>query len=373
MRIALVVTELETGGAESCITELAVFLAMRGHEVRVLSLGPAPPPPRNNLVERLRAAGLDVRFGNARRLSHLLRIQSWLKRELRQFDPDIVQSMLWHANVLTSLALRTHRTRFVGGLRVSEPRRWRWPVERWCARRMSRMVCVSEQVRVHALRHEGLPAHKLVCIPNGIADPTQTAGPPSRWSEFGLPELEHVMLFVGRLEEQKGVLQLAEKHLLAILSGLPAWHVVLMGQGSLQPSIEQQVERHGLSQQVHCVGWQPQPMRWMEASDLLLLPASYEGMPNVLLEAMAIGRPFVAFAVDGVPQLLAEDYPSELASAQTAAPGDWSEFIAKLRRLSSYAALRAACGIANQQQVRKHFRLEDQLAKYEALYYTLLH
>ena len=372
MRIALVVTELETGGAESCVTELAIFLATRGHEVRVLSLGPAPPPPRNNLVERLRAAGLDVRFGNARRFSHLLRIQSWLKKELRQFDPDIVQSMLWHANVLTSLALRTHRAEFVGGMRVSEPRRWRWPMERWCARRMSRMVCVSEQVRMHAVRHERLPTHKLVCIPNGIADLTQTAEPPSSWSDLGLPVLEHVMLFVGRLEKQKGVLQLAEDHLPALLSGLPAWHVVLVGQGSLQPSIERQIERHGLSQQVHCVGWQPQPVRWMEASDVLLLPASYEGMPNVLLEAMAIGRPFLAFAVDGVQQLLAEDYPSELASAQTAAPGNWSEFIGKLRRLADDAALRAACGHANAQQVRKHFRLEDQLAKYEALYTSLV-
>ena len=372
MRIALVVTELETGGAENCVTELAIFLASRGHEVRLLSLGPEPQPPRNDLVERLRAARLDIRFGDAHRLSHILRVQRWLSKELHQFDPDIVQTMLWHANVLGALALRGHRAQLVGGMRVSEPRRWRWPLERISARRMSAMVCVSEQVRQHALLCEQLPARKLVCIPNGIADRAAIPPLPACWSELGLPTLEHVMLFVGRLEKQKGILQLAQKHLSAILSELPAWHLVVVGQGSLQHSIEQHVRRQGLSDRVHCVGWQPQPMRWMTASDLLILPALYEGMPNVLLEAMAVGRPFVSFAVDGVPQLLGEGFSRELADAQIVPPGNWSEFVARVRRLANDSALRAACGEANRLQVEKNFRLEAQLAKYEALYKSLV-
>lgn len=371
MRIALVITELDTGGAESCLTELAIFLAAGGCEVRVLAIGPPPVPPRDALVARLRAANIDVRFGQARGLGHLPRALGWLRRELLDFDPDIVQSMLWHANVLAAAALGRHRARLVGGMRVSEPRRWRWPIERRSARRMARIVCVSDDVRVHALCCERLPSDKLVTIPNGVALSTLESTSAGDWSELNLAQPEHVLLFVGRLEPQKGVVELA-RNFPAMLNRLPDWQSVVIGQGSLQAPVQRLVEQAGLEHRVHLVPWQPRVARWMLASDILLLPAAYEGMPNVLLEAMGLGRPFVAFAVDGVRQLLAAGVAQPLADAQLAPPGDWPAFRQRVERLASDAFLRDQCGLANRQQVAAHFRLEDQLAKYATLYRELL-
>ena len=339
--------------------------------MRVLSLGAPPRPPRDDLVKRLKAAGIEVRFGNARRWLQFPQVLRWLRSELVNFAPDLVQSMLWHANVLSALALRGNRAKLVGGMRVSEPRRLRWRIERWCAGRMSKLVCVSDDVRQHARVRQGIAEEKLLSIPNGISVMAAQAVPKPDWPELGVPAGKQVLLFVGRLEKQKGVLQLAE-HLPEMLACLPNWQVVFIGTGSQQSRLQTSVANAGLADDVHLAGWQSNAWRWMQACDIVLLPAIYEGMPNVLLEAMAVGKPFVAFAVDGVRQIVQNDYPAELAEAQLAEAGDWTEFHRLVRRLASDPRLQAACGEANRQHVFKYFRIQDQLAQYEALYLQLV-
>lgn len=372
MRIALVITELDPGGAERCLTELAIYLSQCGHHLLVLALGPLPADPYDDLVRRLTDAGIDVRSGNARGTSSLWRTARWLRAELDRFQPELVQAMLWHANVLSAVAVRGRGAILVGGMRVSEPRRWRWPIERWAARRMDRMVCVSEDVRKHAIEKQRLPAEKLVVIPNGVRLEQPRQLKPCQWPKLGVEGAEHVLLFVGRLEPQKGVLPLA-RHAPQLLEGLSGWSLVLMGKGSLQGQIEAAIASAALGDKASIVGWQAHAQSWMAASDIVLLPAEYEGMPNVLLEAMAAGKPFVAFSVDGVAQLLANAYPAELAHAQLAPPGDWNAFVKHVRKLATDSTLRQACGEANRAQVERHFRLEDQLAAYAALYEAPLH
>ena len=73
----------------------------------------------------------------------------------------------------------------------------------------------------------------------------------------------------------------------------------------------------------HILGWQSNVLALMQHAEVLVLPATYEGMPNVLLEAMAVRLPFIAFDVDGVRQLLGA---TEDASNQIAATGDFDQF-----------------------------------------------
>ena len=374
LRIALVITELDPGGAELCLTELALFLARLGHTVKVWSIGPAPAAGRDGLVQRLTSASIEVQFGQARGSLQALRVVRWLKRELQAFRPDIVQSMLWHANMLTAAALWLSKIPWVAGMRVSEPRSGRWWLERLASRRMDRLVCVSHDVHEHALHCERIAPDKLLIIPNGVAecwlDESLQGGD---WSQLIRPAPRHGLLFVGRLEPQKGVLPLVE-HMPEILAGRDDWSMVLMGHGSLKSSLSLRVQSLGLEPGVHVVGWQPEAPRWMKAADLLVLPAEYEGMPNVLLEAMAVGRPFVAFAVDGVRQLIdAHDgYSAEIAAMQLAPPGNWPEFVRLVRLQMDNAKLREQCGMANRAHVARHFRLEDQLAKYLNLYESIV-
>lgn len=374
MRIALVITELDPGGAELCLTELALYLARLGHTVKVWSIGPAPSAGRDGLVQRLASASIDVQFGNASGSRDALRVVRWLRRELKGFRPDIVQSMLWHANMVTAGALWLNKIPWVAGMRVSEPRSGRWWLERLASRRMHRLVCVSRDVYEHALHREGIASDKLLIVPNGVAecwlDKSLLKGD---WSRLSHLAPRHSLLFVGRLESQKGVLPLIER-MPEILAGHDDWSMMLLGSGSLKSPLNSRVQSLGLEPRVHMVGWQPEAPRWMKAADVLILPAEYEGMPNVLLEAMAVGKPFVAFAVDGVSQLIdaRDGYPAELAAMQLAPPGNWPEFARLVRRQMDDAELRQQCGFTNREHVAKHFRLEDQLAKYLALYESLV-
>lgn len=369
MRIALVITELDPGGAEKCLTELALFLSHHGHETRVWALGCAPQPPHDELAKRLATAGVQVRFGNAKSTFGALRIVRWLRGELIAYAPDVVQSMLWHANVLSALALRRNRCRLLGGMRVSEPRRGRWLLERLAARRMEHIVCVSQDVYQHALKNERLPEQKLLVIPNGVSEQTLTGSTAPNWSDLCNGPMQRVILFVGRLEPQKGVLQLAQQ-LPALLHALPDWSLAMIGTGSLRDDINKLVTDSDLRSRVHLLGWVPNAANWIRASQIVILPAIYEGMPNVLLEAMAASKPFVAFRVDGVDQLVSpkDGYPSELARLQFAERRNWSEFIGRVQNLASDDHLRAKCGAANHSHVDKHFRLDAQLQKYLRLY-----
>lgn len=242
MRIALVITELDPGGAELCLTELALYLAQHGHDIRVWCIGAAPPVGRDGLLVRLSAAGIAVQFATGRGTLDAWRVVRWLKRELQTFAPDIVQSMLWHANLMTAGAVWFSHVPWVAGMRVSEPRSGRWWLERLASRRMQRLVCVSRDVYEHALRHERIAQDKLVIIPNGVPQrllsETQETGD---WQQLVNVSLSQTLLFVGRLEAQKGILPLVE-HLPQLLNDQPDWAMMILGDGSLRGAINAEVK-----------------------------------------------------------------------------------------------------------------------------------
>lgn len=367
MRIALVITELDPGGAEKCLTQLACYLSDLGHEVRVFAIGPPPAPGQEQFVKQLESHKIQVAFGiglgGVRSTRSFPKVIRWLRAELRKFAPDVVQSMLFHGNLLAALSVDRKRTAFFGGVRVRQPERWRWWLERWSARRMLKMVCVSEDVTQHCVQQERIEPHKLVTIPNGIdlqlVEKSAIAAKEWDWTRYGLPADARVLLFVGRLHPQKGIEELVARadDLLALL---PQHHLVVVGGGPLESRL-----RAIAVDRVHIVGWQPNALTWMHRADVLLLPASYEGMPNVLLESMAAHLPFIAFDVDGVRQLLGD---SRYVENQIAPAGDFNKFIALTHQMANDNELRAHCATTNYAQIEQHFQLKDQLAAYAELY-----
>ncbi len=367
MRIALVITELDPGGAEKCLTQLACYLADQGHDVRVFAIGPPPILSQDHFVRELEAHKVPVGFGigpgSTRTTWAFPKVVRWLKSELRRFAPDVVQSMLFHGNLLTALAADRKKSKLFGGVRVRQPERWRWWLERWASRRMLKLVCVSDDVAGHSEKVERIAPEKLVTIPNGIdlqlVDWVINASKDWQWTKFGLPEDARVLLFAGRLHPQKGIEELVTRAK-DLLATLPQHHLVVMGSGPLECRL-----RELATERVHIVGWQSSVLAWMHRAEVLLLPASYEGMPNVLLEAMAVRLPFVAFDVDGVRQLLGE---SPFAANQVASSGDFEQFITLVRGMIVDPKLRVECAAANYARIEGHFQLKNQLAAYAAMY-----
>ena len=372
MRIALVITELDPGGAENCLTQLACFLADQGHSVRVYAIGPPPVDGQDVTLKSLTAHNVPFSFsispGGKRSRRSFHKVVGWLRRELNAFQPHVVQSMLFHGNLVSALAIKSKQVKFFGGVRVRQPERWRWWVQRWAARRMQKIVCVSDDVAAHCIGNERIPAAKVTTIPNGIdvatAQKLIAASPVDPWKQFGLPASSRVLLFVGRLHPQKGVGELLERAD-ELLMRLPEHHLVLVGNGPLETRLREQSANKQCAKRIHFAGWQPNAIALMARAELLLLPAAYEGMPNVILEAMAAGLAFVAFDVDGVRQLVGDtaNHPE-----QVVAPDNYSDFVARTVELAQRTEWRAKCIAHNRDRIEQHFQLQQQLAKYAALY-----
>ncbi len=136
------------------------------------------------------------------------------------------------------------------------------------------------------------------------------------------PEAE-MALYIGRFDLRKGLLELIEA--LASLRGTrPRLHTYLIGSGPDRPALDEAIARHRLIAHTTFVPPQgtAQIARWMAAADLVTLPSYMEGCPNVVVEALSAGRPVVATAVGGIPELMDETCGALVPSRDAAALAD---------------------------------------------------
>ncbi len=139
---------------------------------------------------------------------------------------------------------------------------------------------------------------RLKVVHCGI-DPERFAAPAP------LPPGSGRMVAIGRLSEQKGQMLLVEALALAIRQA-PELHLTLVGDGELRALIEAAVAAHGLGPHVRLTGWLDEAgvRAELAAAHALVLPSFAEGLPMVVMEAMAAARPVLATAIAGVPELV---------------------------------------------------------------------
>lgn len=366
LRIDFVITELMVGGAERCLTELACGLAAGGDRVRVFSLGKLPGEDRGQLLDRLAAADIPVASGQARGLASLPSCLRRLRRWLAEDPSDLCQTFLFHANVLGAWAARqTGIPRCVGGLRVAEPNWRRSLIERAAVRRMDRLVCVSRAVASFATERLGADPARISVIPNGVDVTRFDAAEPFRWDRLGWPADAAVSLFVGRLHPQKGLERL-QRHVDRLAPPDSNRKLLLVGDGPLAEPLAEWCRQLG-GDRVRLLGWQSDAAPLMKACRLLVLPSHYEGMPNVVLETMACGRPVVCSRVEGSDELLAHDL-----ERQSFPPHDDGAMADRAARLLDDPQLADAIGRANRLQVAERFSLSAMVEAYREVYRDLV-
>jgi glycosyltransferase involved in cell wall biosynthesis len=370
MRVDLTITELDVGGAERCATELACHLAKRGCQVRVIALGPPPPPSRQGLALQLASHSIPFHFLGGRSSWQIAKVLFRWRHLVASDRPDVAQGFLFHANILGSLIYPRFRVPWVGGVRVADPRRGRQRMEAWASRRMQRVVCVSQAVAQACRSYPSFAKERIEVIPNGIAlrseiDKTRQI---DLRTAHRIPPEAPLLLFVGRWEPQKGFDILLHR-LPEILRQLPKHHAVLLGDGSGRSdwkSLQERLDRAIVSR-IHAIGFVDRPRDWMAISQLLILPARYEGMPNAVMEAMAEGMAVAVTRVEGIGELLSQE-----GQEQTVASSDWEGWQQMVVRLASDPERCRSLGAQNRQQIESHFQLPQQLDRYLALYRQLV-
>jgi glycosyltransferase involved in cell wall biosynthesis len=367
IRIALCITDLEVGGAERCLAELAARLDRLRFEPVVYSLAPPPAEDRRQCVARIEGAGVPIVHLGARSAWSFLPTLAELRRQLAAQRPQLIQTFLFHANVLGRMAARRAGvSRVVCGVRVAEQRsRWHLWGD-WATRRLvDRYVCVSQAVARFAQTEGGLPESQLVVIPNGI-DVDQYPAPSVSLADLGIPAARGVVTYVGRLDRQKDVLWLlqAAPRFLAEAAGI---HLLIVGTGPEEDELRRFAGQMGLGDRVHFTGFRSDVPAILGASRLLVLPSRWEGMPNVVLEAMASRLPVVASDVEGVRELL-----GEAAEAQVVRHGDSGDLGSKIVRLLNDRDLAAELGQANRLRAEEAFSVDRMVGEYETLWMSLV-
>ncbi len=360
--IAFCITELEVGGAERALVELATRLDRVRFSPRVYCL--APRPNQTLLVERLEAAGVETCFLDGRRRVQAPAVFFRLSRLLKKQRPEIFQSFLFHANALGTLAARAAGIRRIyTGIRVAERRGQHYQriikrLDPW----VTRHVCVSQAVARDFCQRTGFPGDRTTVIPNGIDLANYASPNPLDLGGWGIPPGAPCIAYVGRLDPQKGT-DLLAKMLPLLAERLPEVHFLIAGQGPLRGNIEQHKADPDLGPRVHLLGFQQEVPALLAASRLLVLPSRWEGMPNVLLEAMAARLPFVAFDVEGVREVVGDDADPQIVPAE-----DVDAFMESVTTISGDPQLRVELGRRNRQRVESHFQIEAMVRAYESLY-----
>lgn len=366
-RLALIITELEAGGAERTLVKLATGIDRRRFSPVVYSLWDRPASGSDLLVTQLEAAGIPVRFVGLRRPTQLLRGSRRLRRLLAEQQPELVQCFLFHANVLGTWAARQIGTAPIAlGVRVADPSPWRAMIERLAARRADRIVCVSQSVAHHVQIQGRFPAEKLTVIPNGLDCPAwDLAAAQPLTQPMDLTSGSPVLAVVGRLHPQKGLDWLL-RVLPRIVAEFPQARLLLIGQGSQAGDLRAQTESLGLTRHVEFLGWRPDIPAILRRVSLLVLPSRWEGMPNAVLEAMAASLPVVATPAEGVAELLG-DSPAQLVPF-----GDDERLAAAIASILRDPVLAQDLGRRNRCRVEADFSTAGMIAAYETLYAGML-
>jgi glycosyltransferase involved in cell wall biosynthesis len=176
------------------------------------------------------------------------------------------------------------------------------PFIRQVLQRANGLIAVSDALKQQMVRL-GCRNDNLAVIANGVDRQKFMPRPQlAMRGRLGLPHHRPIAIAVGRLNENKGLHILIE----AVARLSSDVMLVIVGEGPQRSQLENQIRRCGLGEKVKLVGTVPHDelSSWYSAADVFCLASSREGCPNVVLEAMACGRPVVATRVGGIPELV---------------------------------------------------------------------
>ncbi|SFJ31674.1 glycosyltransferase [Planctomicrobium piriforme] len=297
-RIAFCITDLDPGGAEKALFQIVTRLDRRHWEPRVYCLG-----PEAELAPKLRDQGI-VTLCYGAKSWRSLGVFPWLISELELFRPSLLQCFLFHANLVGRITGRAAGVPVIlAGHRVAErEKQWHLWLERLTKRCVDHHVCVSQGVADHLVRHARIPPAALTVISNGVEIPPPAEFPVNLQAEFGFSPLSPVILAVGRLHPQKDFLTLLEAFA-RVRERRPEVRLLIVGEGPQRADLEARAWQLGLGDTVQFAGYRADVSELMRQASVLAVTSRWEGMSNVILEALAVGLPVVATPVEGVAEL----------------------------------------------------------------------
>jgi len=283
-----------------------------------------------------------------------------LARKFRQVQPDIVHTHKYKDSIIGSLVARCLRVPYVVRVIHGMPEPFQGLknlkmfgytlADRFVTRFfIDKIVAVSSDIE--KLIGEAYGADRVVCIHNGVdLEAMQvTFATAEMRKEWRFDETEVVIGTVGRLVPVKGHIILLEA-LRILHDSHQNVRLLVIGEGPLRSHLEAEVKRLGLKQVVTFAGHKEQAYDFINMMDIFALPSLHEGIPMVLLEALALKRPVIASRVGGIPEVVLHGHTGLLIDHSNPA-----ELAAGLKIMLQDRSRAAALGMAGRIKVAHEF------------------
>ena len=371
MKILYIITGLNYGGAETQLAKTIPYLRALGEDIRVISL--TPPLA---YVEELEKAGIPVISLEIRSKKPDLRPILRAVRLIRQWRPDIVHAHMVHANLFARIVrlLAPIPILICTANNVIEKGRKGAGRLRELAYRLTDPLCdltlqVSQAGLERYVKIGAVPRHKIRCLHNGVDldefKPDFEARARLRRA-MGLDGL-FVWLAVGRLEPQKDYFTMIQAFR-KVQCEQPASRLLIVGEGSLRLAIEKMVIEFELKDKIIFLGIRRDIANIMNAADAYVMSSTWEGLPNVLLEAHATGLPAVVTDVGGNREVVQDGITGFIVPPKS--PEALAHAMLRLMNLSQEE--RQRMGEAARRHVEMNFDLRKRVENLRVLYQELL-
>ena len=300
-RLAFVITGLGRGGAETQLTRLVLHLAARGYELRVVSL-----LPLDGFASVLLEAGIPVDTLNLDGMGSLPTAAFRLTSLLRSHEPFAVVSFMYHANILCRITRGAINTRrLISSIRNEQFGGWHREFLTHATDRLSDLTVANSRVAALKLVERGVVSRdRIRVIPNALPERSIRAEPAcSPASVYKCNAF--VWINAGRLEQQKDHATLLSAFAL-VRKRQPNSQLLIAGDGPLRSILESQARRLELANSVQFLGFRNDLPDLVAAADGFVLSSAWEGLPNVVMEALLAGKPVVGTDVGGMRELVCE-------------------------------------------------------------------
>ena len=304
-------------------------------------------------------------------------IKSVIQSVIKTFQPDVLHVYTATPDGVIGLFIRKHFfVPLVVSLIGSDINVW--PFGSKLIYRLTKQV-ISEADKVVAVSNalkkkaRGIvaPKNPIAVIYNGC-DPKKFAFDKSARfylrKKWHIPKQSIVFLFIGNILKTKGVFELLEAFYL-LIKKLPDNYLIFIGDGKKRKVLVQQATKIGISNEVIFVGRRPHDEipRWLSMADALVLPSYSEGLPNIIVEAMACQRTVIATKVGGIPEIIVDGQSGLLVK-----PKDRVALMKAMEKVARDKDLRLKLGNVSRKSVTEKLSWDENIKKLTDIYKSIM-
>ncbi len=365
--VMFVISGLERGGAEYQLVATAVELSERGWNVTVLSYLPFSP---DSWLSELQCTNIRLVTLNAS--SGMLKYAGLLGAVMavKRLKPDVIVGFMFHGIMTARVAGRlTGVPAIVSSIHSERDGPFRERVMAITDGLTDAVTVLSQHLASDLVHRRIASTSRIHVIPNSVDVPRFAMRPfrDRTREQVGVTYDRFLWLAVGRLDEAKDY-----PNLLNAFSTLAQRHanaqLAIAGDGPLRRDLQSMVQRLDMETRVHLLGLRMDMPALYAASDALVLSSAWEGMPNVVLEAMASAKTVVATSVGAVPEVVSDGETGLIVP-----PGDHEALAKAMEEMMELPGeTRLALGQAGYNRVLTEFSRESVIDKWEDLFNQLL-